>query len=109
MLTNQRTWVPHPHRLHRLGWAGVATLVLITLSASAQDAPLPDIVPQHPALFLVGDSIMRTGTGGWAYDTTPMFDAAKIHVYNDGLGGRSSRGYIEEGAWKKVLDHVQAG
>jgi lysophospholipase L1-like esterase len=116
MSTNQRTWVPHPHRLHRLGWAGAATLFLITLSASAQDAPLPDTIPQHPALFLVGDSIMRTGTGtgetgpwGWGYEAIPMFDAAKIHVYNDGLGGRSSRGYIEEGAWKKVLDHVQAG
>jgi lysophospholipase L1-like esterase len=84
--------------------------------ASAQDAPLPDIVPQHPALFLVGDSIMHTGTGtgetgpwGWGAEIIPMFDAAKIHVYNDGLGGRSSRGYIEEGAWKKVLDRVQAG
>jgi hypothetical protein len=45
---------------------------------------------QHPALFLVGDSIIRTGTGdgekgpwGWGYEIIPMFDAAKIHVYND--------------------------
>jgi len=91
-------------------------LIAGLFAAHAQDAPLPDTVPQHPALFLVGDSIMRTGTGtgetgpwGWGYEVIPMFDAAKIHVYNDGLGGRSSRGYIEEGAWKKVLDHVQAG
>jgi lysophospholipase L1-like esterase len=71
---------------------------------------------QHPAVFLVGDSIMHTGTGtgdtgpwGWGAEFIPMFDAAKIHIYNEGLGGRSSRGYIEEGAWKKVLDQLQSG
>ena len=71
---------------------------------------------QHPALFLVGDSIMRTGvatgdTGpwGWGAEIIPMFDATKIHVYNLGLGGRSSRGYIQEGAWAKVMDRLQPG
>ena len=71
---------------------------------------------QHPALFLVGDSIMHTGTGngesgpwGWGAEIIPMFDATKIHVYNEGLGGRSSRGYIQEGAWAKIMDHLQPG
>ncbi len=77
-----------------------------------------DLTPdtQHPALFLVGDSIMHTGTGtgetgpwGWGAEIVPMFDAAKIHVYNEGLGGRSSRGYIQEGAWAKIMDHLQPG
>ncbi len=70
----------------------------------------------HPALVLVGDSIVRTGTGtgergpwGWGAEIIPMFDPAKIHVYNQGLGGRSSRGYMEEGAWKKVLALLQPG
>lgn len=59
---------------------------------------------------------MHTGTGtgdtgpwGWGAEIIPMFDSAKIHVYNEGLGGRSSRGYIEEGAWKKILDRLQPG
>ena len=71
---------------------------------------------QHPALFLVGDSIMHTGVApgdvgpwGWGAEIIPMFDPAKIHVYNEGLGGRSSRGYIQEGAWAKILDHLQPG
>ncbi|MGA1982398.1 MAG: rhamnogalacturonan acetylesterase [Acidobacteriaceae bacterium] len=71
---------------------------------------------QHPALFLVGDSIMRTGVApgdagpwGWGYEIIPMFDPAKIHVYNEGLGGRSSRGYIQEGAWAKIMDRLQPG
>ena len=70
----------------------------------------------HPALFLVGDSIMKTGTGngergpwGWGSEIIPFFDPAKIHVYNEGRGGRSSRGYIEEGAWQEILAKLQRG
>ena len=70
----------------------------------------------HPALFLVGDSTMQTGTGngehgpwGWGSEIISLFDPAKIHVYNEGRGGRSSRGYIEEGAWEKILDRMRPG
>jgi rhamnogalacturonan acetylesterase len=70
----------------------------------------------HPALFLVGDSITKTGTppgdsGPWGmgYELIPLFDPAKIHVYNEGAGGRSSRGYIEEGLWAKILARLQPG
>jgi rhamnogalacturonan acetylesterase len=83
--------------------------------ASTQSAPAATTT-QHPALFLVGDSIVRTGTGtgdtgpwGWGAELIPMFDPAKIHVYNEGLGGRSSRGYIQEGAWPKIVDQLQPG
>jgi lysophospholipase L1-like esterase len=90
----------------------------LSLAAALALAPLvlAQDATQHPALFLVGDSIMKTGTGngergpwGMGYEIIPLFDAAKIHVYNEGLGGRSSRGYIEEGAWAKVLDRMQPG
>jgi rhamnogalacturonan acetylesterase len=70
----------------------------------------------HPALFLVGDSIVKTGHGngetgpwGWGSELIPLFDAAKIHVYNEGRGGRSSRGYIEEGAWAKIVGQLAPG
>ena len=83
--------------------------------AQATADPFPPDT-QHPALFLVGDSIMRTGMGtgetgpwGWGAEIIPMFDPAKIHVYNLGLGGRSSRGYIQEGAWAKVMERLQPG
>jgi lysophospholipase L1-like esterase len=80
----------------------------------------PDVIgvpaAQHPALFLVGDSIMHTGSGngetgpwGWGSEFIPMFDAAKIHVYNDALGGRSSRSFIEEGLWQNILDQLRPG
>jgi hypothetical protein len=97
--------------------------VLFGRVASAQQtvpasgpATAPAAATQHPALFLVGDSIMNTGSGtgqtgpwGWGAEIIPLFDAKKIHVYNEGRGGRSSRGYIEEGLWGKVLERMQAG
>jgi rhamnogalacturonan acetylesterase len=80
---------------------------------AATNAPTPTL---HPALFLVGDSIMKTGQppgdrGPWGmgYELVPLFDPAKIHVYNEAAGGRSSRGYLEEGLWAKVLDRMQPG
>ena len=88
----------------------------LAFSGSSQ-TPAPLASPdQHPALYLVGDSIMKTGTGdgstgpwGMGSELATMFDPAKIHVYNEGRGGRSSRGYIEEGAWDAVLARVQPG
>lgn len=101
-----------------LKWVVVCAAALLlptALRAQATADPFPANT-QHPALFLVGDSIVRTGTGdgsvgpwGWGAELIPMFDPAKIHVYNVALGGRSSRGYREEGAWQKVMDRLQKG
>jgi len=80
---------------------------------NAPAAPEPTL---HPALFLIGDSIMKTGTPpgdhgpyGMGYEIAPLFDPAKIHVYNEGAGGRSSRSYIAEGFWAKNLACMQPG
>jgi len=87
-----------------------------TLRAADAPAPTPAEPFKHPALVLVGDSIMKTGTGtgergpwGWGSEVGAFFDPAKINVYNEGRGGRSSRGYIEEGAWAKILEQLQPG
>ena len=52
----------------------------------------------HPVLFLVGNSTMRTGTlgngnngqWGWGYYAHEYFDESKITVENHALGGTSS-------------------
>ena len=69
-----------------------------------------------PALFLIGDSIVKTGTPpgdtgpwGWGYELAPLFDAAKIQVHNEGRGGRSSRSYIEEGVWATMREQLAPG
>jgi lysophospholipase L1-like esterase len=101
----------------------VLLLIVLTLSiagiARAQEKAMtnsPANPTLHPALFLVGDSIVKTGHGngetgpwGWGSELIPMFDPAKIHVYNEGRGGRSSRGYIEEGAWARIVAQLEPG
>ena len=94
----------------------MAILLLAAGAARSQNpaaAPAPAL---HPALFLVGDSIMKTGTppgdrGPWGMgdEIIPKFDGARLHVYNEGAGGRSSRGYIEEGLWRKVVNRLEPG
>ena len=120
---------PSSSRRYRLAsvLALLAVVTLVTLStARAQDAaPSTNSAPSeegqgtgvlHPALFLVGDSIMQTGSGngdrgpwGWGSEIGAFFDPAKIHVYNEARGGRSSRSYIEEGWWTNILDRMQSG
>jgi len=72
-----------PHALQLL-LPLLAVFLLAPAGARAQATgdPFPADT-QHPALFLVGDSIMRTGvapgdTGpwGWGAEIIPMFDAA---------------------------------
>jgi len=94
----------------------VALAILLTVPAVAQDAKQPPAPAQQPVLFLVGDSIMKTGTGdggngpwGWGSEIIPLFDEAKIQVMNEGRGGRSSRGFIEEGHWAKIVDRLKPG
>jgi lysophospholipase L1-like esterase len=38
-----------------------------------------------------------------------MFDPEKINVQNRALGGRSSRSYLREGLWEKVLSELKGG
>lgn len=91
----------------------------IALTGRAQEKTMTEATTNatlHPALFLVGDSIVKTGHGngetgpwGWGSELIPLFNPAKIHVYNEGRGGRSSRGYIEEGAWAKIVAQLVPG
>jgi rhamnogalacturonan acetylesterase len=92
------------------------TLLLFSVSNCFSQTAGSSLITLHPALFLVGDSTMQTGSGsgergpwGWGSEIIALFDPAKIHVYNEGRGGRSSRGYIEEGAWGKILERMQPG
>lgn len=66
-----------------------------------------------PTLFLVGDSTVRSGGQngaiGWGEKIAPYFDTRKINVVNAAIGGRSSRTFLTEGRWQKVLDQLKRG
>ena len=77
--------------------------------APAQDTKIP-------TLWLIGDSTVKNGRGdgagalwGWGDLLAPHFDTNKIHVANRALGGRSSRSFLTEGLWDKVLAEVKPG
>jgi len=64
-----------------------------------------------PSLFIVGDSTVKNKLpkAGWGDYVAPYFDTERIHVHNRAIGGRSSRSFIEEGRWQRVLDELKPG
>lgn len=94
-------------------------LAALSLTLAAQpDGPKSDrnLVATLPTLFLVGDSTVKNGSGagegglwGWGAPIAASFDATKIRVENRALGGRSSRSFLTEGLWEKVLAEMKAG
>lgn len=87
-------------------------LALLTLTTTA--------VAQSPVtLFTVGDSTMAENTKyyedpgdpgrGWAQALQGHFDAEQLRVSNCAVSGRSSKSYLDEGKWQRVLDSLRPG
>ena len=70
----------------------------------------------NPVMFLVGNSTMRNGTlgngnngqWGWGYFFQQYFDAAKITVENQALGGMSTRTFYTD-LWPDIHRSLQKG
>jgi lysophospholipase L1-like esterase len=70
----------------------------------------------QPVLFLVGNSTMRNGTKGdgsngqwgWGYYANKYFDAEKIAVENQALGGMSTRTFYTD-LWPAVREALKPG
>lgn len=67
-------------------------------------------------VFTIGDSTVKNGKDdgsngqfGWGSLLWQWMDTTRVSVENHALGGRSSRTYITEGLWGKVLAGVQKG
>jgi lysophospholipase L1-like esterase len=71
------------------------------------DAPLN---PSLPTLFIVGDSTARNNADlGWGDHLAHFFDTTRINVANRAVAGRSSRTFINEGSWDKLLSELKPG
>lgn len=89
-----------------------ALLLLLTLVLAARGEPPAVNVKRLPTLFLIGDSTVKNSTGGlqgWGAALASEFDGQRIRVENRALGGRSSRSFLREGLWAKVVAEVQPG
>src|SRR6185437_7169818 len=67
-------------------------------------------------LYISGDSTVKNGKGrgdgnlcGWGSFLGEFFDTSRLAVRNYALGGRSSRNFITEGHWDKVLEQLKPG
>ena len=65
---------------------------------------------EKQVVYIIGDSTVKNGDGtgknnqmGWGTVITPFFDTIRIDVRNHAIGGRSSRTFITEGRWDKIL------
>jgi lysophospholipase L1-like esterase len=79
---------------------------------SSKSGFLTDANRAFPMLFIVGDSTVHNPQKterGWGDVIGRSFDTNKIRVENHALGGRSSRTFITQGWWQKVLDAAKPG
>jgi len=67
----------------------------------------------RPALFIAGDSTAapspKEGQQGWGTPFADYFDASRIDVINAARGGRSSRTFITEGHWERLVASIRPG
>ena len=112
------------HQLRNNTAAFIFALVVVCLSPlmcaaqTAEQTPLPTPPVQRPAnpklptLFVVGDSTANNnanGGKGWGDPFVSFFDTTKLNVLNRARAGRSSRTFLTEGLWEKVLQDLKAG
>jgi rhamnogalacturonan acetylesterase len=108
--------------MHRSKFFRIFYLLLLTAAAFAQDPVIPDAPPQTttaknapinkalPTLFIIGDSTARNQADlGWGDHLAHYFDVDRINIANRARAGRSSRTFINEGSWDKVLAEMKPG
>lgn len=87
-----------------------ALLILLALVSSFI------IRKEKPVVYIIGDSTVRNGDGsgknqqwGWGSFMAGYFDTSRIRIRNHAIGGRSSRTFITEGRWDKILANLKKG
>lgn len=87
--------------------------VLFALFLSQFSIASNDDDSQLPIIFIAGDSTAATYENtdhqGWGGVFSQYFDGSKVNVINRARGGRSSRTFITEGHWQRLLDDLSDG
>ena len=67
---------------------------------------------QKPTLYIIGDSTVRNTNRpqcGWGEMMGAYFDTTQLNLSNQAMAGRSTRTFIKEGRWDKVLSTLKKG
>lgn len=87
------------------------TGILILFFTLTENQPLKE---ENPTIYLIGDSTVRNGGDGnlqrgWGNFLQDFFDSTKAVVSNQAMAGRSTRTFIKEGRWDRVLETLEPG
>ncbi len=71
---------------------------------------------RKPVLYIIGDSTVKNGDGsgkngqwGWGSLIAEYFDTSRISIQNHAIGGRSSRTFITEKRWDRIVAELKKG
>lgn len=70
------------------------------------------IFPDKPTLYIIGDSTVRNSNRpqcGWGEKIGEHFDSMQLNISNQAMAGRSTRTFIKEGRWDKVMSTIKKG
>lgn len=85
---------------------GLFAIALIVLSSFL-------VLPQRkPVLYIIGDSTVRNTNRpqcGWGEMISELLDTAQLSVSNQAMAGRSTRTFIKEKRWEKVINAIKPG
>lgn len=65
-----------------------------------------------PTIYIIGDSTVRNTNRpqcGWGEMINQFFDTTRIRISNQAMAGRSTRTFVKEKRWEKVLSTLKAG
>jgi rhamnogalacturonan acetylesterase len=95
---------------NQMKYFGLSFLLVAAISLSFV------LIKSKPVLYIIGDSTVKNGDGtgknnqmGWGTMVDVYFDTNKISVRNHAIGGRSSRTFITDGRWTKILETLTKG
>ena len=85
----------------------------VTAGSATQAVPSMLRTGAKPAIFVAGNSTAARGAGerqqGWGVPFAEYFDTTKVSVVNRARGGRSSRTFVTEGSWERLITDVRPG
>lgn len=84
-------------------WPALLAVLLLVTAFNLQN---------KPTVYIIGDSTVRNtakGQAGWGSSLINFLDSNRISVSNQAMAGRSTRTFIKEGRWDKVLFTLKPG
>ncbi len=86
------------------------TALLLIISAGLSSFIL--FKKEKPVLYIIGDSTVRNTNRpqcGWGEKIGEYLDSNQVSISNQAMAGRSTRTFIKEGRWDKVMSTIKAG